>query len=140
MKKLIIINGPNLNLLGKREPEIYGKQTFNDFFEGLKSQFNNIELSYYQSNIEGEIINKLHEVGFSYDGIILNAGAYTHTSVGIGDAISGIQTPVIEVHISNTYSREEFRHKSYIAPNAKGIIIGFGLKSYALAIESFMSR
>ena len=140
MKKFIIINGPNLNLLGKREPEIYGNQTFNDFFEGLKSQFKNIELSYYQSNIEGEIINKLHEVGFSYDGIILNAGAYTHTSVGIGDAVSGIQTPVIEVHISNTYNREEFRHKSYIAPNAKGIIIGFGLQSYVLAIESFMSR
>lgn len=140
MKKLIIINGPNLNLLGKREPEIYGNQTFNDIFEGLKSQFKNIELSYYQSNIEGEIINKLHEVGFSYDGIILNAGAYTHTSVGIGDAVSGIQTPVIEVHISNTYNREEFRHKSYIAPNAKGIIIGFGLQSYVLAIESFMNR
>lgn len=140
MKKFIIINGPNLNLLGKREPEIYGNQTFNDFFDGLKSQFKNIELSYYQSNIEGEIINKLHEVGFSYDGIILNAGAYTHTSVGIGDAVSGIQSPVIEVHISNTYNREEFRHKSYIALNAKGIIIGFGLQSYELAIESFMSR
>ena len=138
MKKFIIINGPNLNLLGKREPEIYGNQTFNDFFEGLKSQFKNIELSYYQSNIEGEIINKLHEVGFSYDGIILNAGAYTHTSIGIGDAVSGIQTPVIEVHISNTYNREEFRHKSYIAPNAKGIIIGFGLQSYELAIKSFL--
>ncbi|RZN81016.1 MAG: type II 3-dehydroquinate dehydratase [Winogradskyella sp.] len=138
MKKLIIINGPNLNLLGKREPEIYGSQTFQDYFESLKTELKDIELEYYQSNVEGELINKLHDVGFSYDGIILNAGAYTHTSVSIGDAIAGIKTPVVEVHISNTYSREEFRHHSYIAPNAKGIIIGFGLKSYELAINSFL--
>ncbi|MCA0153846.1 type II 3-dehydroquinate dehydratase [Winogradskyella vincentii] len=137
MKKLIIINGPNLNLLGKREPEIYGSQTFEDYFENLESKYNDISLEYYQSNIEGELIDKLQEVGFSYDGIILNAAAYTHTSVGIGDAIKGIETPVVEVHISNTFSREEFRHQSYISPNAKGVILGFGLKSYDLAIESF---
>ncbi|ARV08743.1 type II 3-dehydroquinate dehydratase [Winogradskyella sp. PC-19] len=138
MKKIIIINGPNLNLLGKREPEVYGKQTFLDYFDTLKSEFQNIELEYYQTNIEGELIDKLHEVGFSYDGIVLNAGAYTHTSVGVGDAVAGIETSVVEVHISNTYSREEFRHQSYIAPNAKGIIIGFGLKSYELGINSFL--
>ena len=138
MKKIIIINGPNLNLLGKREPEIYGTQTFKDYFNLLKIQNSNIDLEYYQSNIEGELIDKLHEVGFSYDGIILNAGAYTHTSVGIGDAVVGIETPVVEVHISNTYSREEFRHKSFIAPNAKGIVIGFGLLSYELALKSFI--
>ncbi|WP_375234967.1 type II 3-dehydroquinate dehydratase [Winogradskyella sp.] len=138
MKKIIIINGPNLNLLGKREPEVYGKQTFLDYFDTLKSEFQNIELEYYQTNIEGELIDKLHEVGFSFDGIVLNAGAYTHTSVGVGDAVAGIETSVVEVHISNTYSREEFRHQSYIAPNAKGIIIGFGLKSYELGINSFL--
>ncbi len=138
MKKLIIINGPNLNLLGKREPELYGKQTFVDYFKTLKDSFSDLSLEYFQSNIEGELIDKLHEVGFSYDGIILNAGAYTHTSVGIGDAVSGINTPVVEVHISNTYSREEFRHNSYIAANAKGIVIGFGLQSYNLAIQSFL--
>ncbi|SHH49704.1 type II 3-dehydroquinate dehydratase [Winogradskyella jejuensis] len=138
MKKLIIINGPNLNLLGKREPEIYGSQTFEDYMEDLKQKFPDVQLDYYQSNVEGELINKLHDVGFSYDGIILNAGAYTHTSVGIGDAVAGIETPVIEVHISNTYSREEFRHKSYLAPNAKGIIIGFGIKSYELAVRSLI--
>ncbi|RCT54537.1 type II 3-dehydroquinate dehydratase [Winogradskyella sp. KYW1333] len=137
MKKLIIINGPNLNLLGKREPEIYGSQTFEDYFKNLKSKYNNFKLEYYQSNIEGELIDKLQEVGFNYDGIILNAAAYTHTSVGIGDAIKGIETPVVEVHISNTFSREEYRHHSYISPNAKGVILGFGLKSYDLAIESF---
>lgn len=136
--KLIIINGPNLNLLGKREPEIYGSQTFEDYFEILKNKFSIIELEYYQSNIEGELINKLHEVGFSYDGIILNAAAYTHTSVGIGDAIKGIETPVIELHISNVHAREEFRHHSYIAPNAKGVLFGFGLKGYELAIQSFL--
>ena len=137
MKKLIIINGPNLNLLGKREPEIYGSQTFEGYFENLKSKYNNFKLEYYQSNIEGELIDKLQEVGFNYDGIILNAAAYTHTSVGIGDAIKGIETPVVEVHISNTFSREEYRHHSYISSNAKGVILGFGLKSYDLAIESF---
>ncbi|MDA8768587.1 type II 3-dehydroquinate dehydratase [Winogradskyella sp.] len=138
MKKIIIINGPNLNLLGKREPEIYGSQTFQDYFDNLKSEFQNIELEYYQTNVEGELIDKLHEVGFFYDGVVLNAGAYTHTSVGIGDAVAGIETPVIEVHISNTYSREEFRHKSFIAANAKGIVIGFGLLSYELALKSFI--
>ncbi|NRD20325.1 type II 3-dehydroquinate dehydratase [Winogradskyella eckloniae] len=137
MKKLIIINGPNLNLLGKREPEIYGHQTFEDYLEILKQKYANIELHYFQSNIEGELIGKLQDVGFSFDGIILNAAAYTHTSVGIGDAIKAISTPVVEVHISNTFSREDFRHQSYISPNAKGVILGFGMQSYDLAIESF---
>ncbi|MEZ0005708.1 3-dehydroquinate dehydratase-2 [Flavobacterium sp. 28YEA47A] len=135
--KIIIINGPNLNLLGKREPEIYGSQTFEDYFALLKAEFPTIELHYFQSNIEGEIIDKLHETGFTFDGIILNAAAYTHTSVGIGDAVKSIPTPVIEVHISNTFSRESFRHQSYISPNAKGIIIGFGLDSYKLALKAF---
>lgn len=138
MKKLIIINGPNLNLLGKREPEIYGSLTFEDYFKKLKEKYPNVSLEYYQSNVEGELINKLHEVGFSYDGVVLNAGAYTHTSIGIGDAIKGIETPVVEVHISNTFGREEFRHQSYISPNAKGVILGFGLQSYDLALESFL--
>ncbi|MDA8572325.1 type II 3-dehydroquinate dehydratase [Flavobacteriaceae bacterium] len=138
MKNIIIINGPNLNLLGKREPEIYGSQTFEAFFDELQTAFPQFKLHYFQSNIEGELIDKLHEVGFSYDGIILNAAAYTHTSVGIGDAIKGISSPVIEVHISNTYSREEFRHQSFISPNAKGVILGFGLKSYTLALQSFL--
>ena len=138
MKKIIIINGPNLNLLGKREPEIYGSESFEAYFKSLKEEFRSLELDYYQSNIEGELIDKLHEVGFSYDGIILNAAAYTHTSVGIGDAVKGISTPVIEVHISNTYSREEFRHQSFISPNANGVILGFGLKSYALALQTFL--
>lgn len=136
--KILILNGPNLNLLGKREPEIYGATTFEDYFKELQEKFPQIELSYYQSNIEGELINKLHEVGFSYDGVVFNAGAYTHTSVGLGDAIKGIETPVIEVHISNVHAREEFRQVSYIAPNAKGIIAGFGLKSYDLGIQSFI--
>ena len=138
MKRIIIINGPNLNLLGKREPEIYGSKSFEVYFKSLKENFPDLELDYYQSNIEGELIDKLHEVGFSYDGILLNAAAYTHTSVGIGDAVKGISTPVIEVHISNTYNREEFRHQSFISPNAKGVILGFGLKSYSLALQSFM--
>ena len=136
--KIIIINGPNLNLLGKREPEIYGSQTFEDYFGDLKVKFPQIELEYYQSNIEGELITKIQDVGFSYDGIVLNAGAYTHTSIGIGDAIKAINTPVVEVHISNTFSRESFRHQSYISPNAKGIIIGFGLRSYDLGLQSFL--
>ncbi len=136
--KIIIINGPNLNLLGKREPEIYGKQTFEDYFSVLKNKYPNIALDYFQSNIEGELISKIQEVGFSYDGIILNAAAYTHTSIGIGDAVKAISTAVIEVHISNTFSRETFRHQSYISANAKGVIIGFGLKSYDLALESFL--
>ena len=138
MKKIIIINGPNLNILGKREPEIYGSESFEAYFKSLKEEFPSLELDYYQSNIEGELIDKLHEVGFSYDGVILNAAAYTHTSVGIGDAVKGISTPVIEVHISNTYSREEFRHQSFISPNANGVILGFGLKSYALALQTFL--
>lgn len=136
--KIIIINGPNLNLLGKREPEVYGSKTFDDYFEELKSKYQNSTLEYFQSNIEGELIDKIQEVGFTYDGIILNAAAYTHTSIGIGDAVKAIATPVIEVHISNTFSREDFRHQSYISPNAKGIIIGFGLKSYELALQSFL--
>jgi 3-dehydroquinate dehydratase-2 len=136
--KICIVNGPNLNLLGKREPEIYGSLTFEEYFTGLEKKFPNVEFTYYQSNIEGELIGKIQEVGFSYDGIILNAGAYTHTSVGIGDAIKAITTPVIEVHISNTYARESFRHQSYISGNAKGVVLGFGLKSYDLAIQSFL--
>ena len=136
--KIIIINGPNLNLLGKRENDIYGNETFNEFFEALKEKYSNVGLSYFQSNIEGEIIDKLQEFGYNYDGIILNAAAYTHTSVGIADAVRAIKTPVVEVHISNTFSREEFRHKSYIAPHAKGVIVGFGLQSYELAVQSFL--
>lgn len=136
--KIIIINGPNLNLLGRREPAVYGNLTFEEFFKNLTKKYADVELSYYQSNVEGELINKLHEVGFKYDGIVLNAGAYTHTSVAIGDAVKGIDTPVVEVHISNVYSREDFRHTSYIAPNAAGVIAGFGLQSYELAMESFI--
>ena len=135
--KIIIINGPNLNLLGKREPEVYGSKSFTDYFKELKNKYTSISLEYFQSNIEGELIDKIQEVGFTYDGIILNAAAYTHTSVGIGDAVKAISTPVIEVHISNTFSRETFRHQSFISANAKGIIIGFGLKSYELALQSF---
>lgn len=136
--KILIINGPNLNLLGKREPEIYGNKTFEEYFNDLKNNFPTTQLEYFQSNVEGELINKLQEVGFSYEGIVLNAGAYTHTSIGIGDCIKAITTPVIEVHISNTFSRESFRHESYISPNAKGVIVGFGLQSYDLAIHSFL--
>ena len=137
--KVIIINGPNLNLLGKREPSVYGSETFEDFFKDLQNKFNEIELTYFQSNIEGEIINKIHETGFGFDGIILNAAAYTHSSVGIADAIKGVETPVVEVHISNVYQRETFRHTSYISPNAIGIIASFGLKSYELALLSFLN-
>lgn len=136
--KIVIINGPNLNLLGKRENDIYGNETFNDFFEKLQEKFSNVELKLYQSNIEGEIIDKIQEAGYKYDGIILNAAAYTHTSIGIADAVKAITTPVVEVHISNTFSREDFRHKSYISPNAKGVIVGFGLESYELALQSFV--
>ena len=137
--KLIIINGPNLNLLGQREPDIYGTTSFDNYFQQLKTTFHEIELSFFQSNIEGELIDKIQETGFSFDGIILNAAGYTHTSVAIGDAIKAIKTPVVEVHISNTHSREDFRRLSYISPNAKGIIAGFGLKSYELAILSFIN-
>ena len=136
--KIIIINGPNLNLLGKREPEIYGNQTFEVYFDELKTKFPQIKLDYFQSNIEGELISKIQEVGFSYDGIVLNAAAYTHSSIGIGDAVKAITTPVIEVHISNTFSRETFRHQSFISANAKGVILGFGIKSYDLALQSFI--
>ncbi|TJY34047.1 type II 3-dehydroquinate dehydratase [Pontimicrobium aquaticum] len=138
MKKLIIINGPNLNLLGKRETNIYGNLTFMEFFDTVKEKYPEVRLEHFQSNIEGELIDKLQEAGFSYDGIILNAAAYTHTSVGIGDAVKAIETPVVEVHISNTFAREEFRHQSYISPNAHGVILGFGLQSYELAIQSFL--
>lgn len=138
--RILIINGPNLNLLGKREPEVYGSNLFNDFFKDIEKEFSTIKLYYFQSNIEGEIIDKLHEVGFDFDGIILNAGAYTHTSIAIGDAVKAIKTPVVEVHISNVHSREDFRHLSYIAPNACGVILGFGLQSYKLAIQSFLKK
>ncbi|MFT4850080.1 MAG: 3-dehydroquinate dehydratase-2 [Sediminicola sp.] len=138
MKKLIIINGPNLNLLGKREPNIYGSLSFTEFLETVKEKYPKVQIDYYQSNIEGELIDKLQEVGFSYDGIILNAAAYTHTSIGIGDAVKAIEAPVIEVHISNTFSREKFRHQSFVSPNARGVILGFGLQSYELAIQSFL--
>lgn len=127
-----------MNLLGKREPEVYGTKTFEDYFQELRHRYPAMELSYFQSNIEGELIDKIQEVGFTYDGIILNAAAYTHTSVGIGDAVKAITTPVIEVHISNTFAREQFRHLSFISPNAQGIVIGFGLKSYELALQSFI--
>lgn len=136
--KLIIINGPNLNLLGVREKSVYGDISFERYFDELKRRYSKIGLYYYQSNIEGELINKLHEVGFEYDGIILNAGGYTHTSVSIADAIAAIKTVVVEVHISNVFAREEYRHKSLIAPKCKGSISGFGLDSYRLAIESFV--
>ncbi|MEG9328806.1 type II 3-dehydroquinate dehydratase [Salinimicrobium catena] len=136
--KLLIINGPNLNLLGKREPGTYGNQDFQSYYEELQEKFPAVELDHYQSNIEGEIIDKLQQAEGNYEGIILNAAAYTHTSVGIGDAVKAIATPVIEVHISNTAAREEFRHRSYIAPNARGVILGFGLQSYELAIQSFL--
>ena len=135
--KILILNGPNLNLLGKREPEIYGSDSFEDYLDSLIKKYSSIELEYFQSNHEGELIDKLHEVGFSYAGVVFNAGAYTHTSVGISDAISGITTPVVEVHISNVHKREEFRHKSFLSPVCKGVILGFGLRSYDLAIESF---
>ena len=134
--KICIINGPNLNLLGTREPTVYGNQTFEAYYETLKKQFPSVSFDYFQSNVEGELINRLHEVGFSSNAILLNAGAYTHTSVAIGDAIKGIESNVIEIHVSNTFAREDFRHTSYITPVAKGLIIGFGLDSYRLGVES----
>lgn len=140
MKKILIINGPNLNLLGKREPTIYGNSTFEDYLEQLREKYPQCEISYYQSNIEGELINKIHEVGFTYDGIILNAGAYTHTSIALHDAIKAVTTPVIEVHISNVHAREPFRHVSMISAACKGVVIGFGLESYRLALESFIGK
>lgn len=136
---LIIINGPNLNLLGKREPHIYGEDSFEDFLLHLQGMFPQVVIHYFQSNSEGEIIDKLHETGFSsYDGIILNAGGYTHTSVAIGDAIAGIETPVIEVHISNVFKREAFRHHSYLSAHCEGVIVGFGLRGYELAVQYFL--
>ena len=137
MKKIIIINGPNLNLLGKREPETYGNKSFNSYMKELVAEFPEIELTSFQSNVEGEIIDKIQETGFSLDGIVLNAGGYTHTSVSIADAIAAIKIPVIEVHISNVYAREEYRHHSLMAKNCKGVIAGFGLDSYKMAITSF---
>ncbi len=134
--KIQIINGPNLNLLGTREKDIYGEITFEEYLKLLHEHYGNIQIDYYQSNVEGEIINKLHETGFNYEGIILNAGGYTHTSVAIADAIKAIKSPVVEVHISNVYAREEYRHKSLIAPECIGSISGFGLDSYRLALES----
>lgn len=134
--KILIINGPNLNLLGVREPQIYGSKTFDSFFKELKEKFPDHELEYFQSNVEGELINKLHEAGFSADGIILNAGGYTHTSVSISDAVASISSPVIEVHISNPVSREEYRHVSLLAGKCRGSIAGFGMKSYELAVRS----
>lgn len=136
--KIAIINGPNLNLLGKREPEIYGNKTFEEYFKFLEDEFKNIELIYFQSNHEGALIDKIHEVGFHFNGIVLNAGAYTHTSIAIADAVSAIATPVVEVHLSNVFAREAFRHHSYISAVAKGTIGGFGLQSYKLAIQSLL--
>ena len=138
--KLIIINGPNLNLLGKREKEIYGTEKFDTFLEALKNEFPDADISYFQSNVEGEIINEIQKVGFEYDGIILNAGAYTHTSVAIRDAIAAISTSVIEVHLSNIYARESFRHESLIAPKCIGTITGFGMESYKLAVLYFIEK
>jgi len=136
--KLQIINGPNLNLLGVREQSIYGNSDFNTFLEDLQAKYSIVEIDYYQSNVEGELINKLHDVGFSYDGIILNAGGYTHTSIAIADAIAAINTPVVEVHVSNIYAREEYRHVSLTGKNCKGVLTGFGLDGYRLAVESFL--
>ncbi len=137
--KLLILNGPNLNLLGTREPEIYGRQTFEEYFETMQMEYPGVTLHYFQSNHEGILIDKLHEAGFTYNGIIINPGAYTHTSIALADAIAAIETPVVEVHISNIHSRELFRQKSYIAPNCVGSITGLGLKVYDLAVAYFIS-
>lgn len=139
MKKIIIINGPNLNLLGKREPDIYGEMTFEEFYEDIREVYSDeVALSYYQSNVEGELIGKIQEVGFSYHGIVLNAGGYTHTSVALRDAICAVKTPVVEVHISNIFAREEFRQHSLLSAVCRGVISGFGLESYVLALDSFL--
>ena len=138
--KIIIINGPNLNLLGKREPEIYGSDSFEDFFSRLKDKYPSVELEYFQSNIEGELVGKIQEKGFNYDGILINAGGYTHTSVAISDAIAAVTTPVMEVHISNIYKREEFRHKSIISKECIGMIAGLGLMGYDLGIQYFINK
>lgn len=139
MKKIIIINGPNLNLLGKREPEVYGKASFDDYFNELKNNFSRIDLSYFQSNHEGAIIDKIHEIGFDFDGIIINAGGLTHTSVALADALSSVTTPAMEVHISNIYAREEFRHKSFLSNRCVGMVCGLGLKGYEMALRYFVS-
>ncbi|MDC7997779.1 type II 3-dehydroquinate dehydratase [Gilvibacter sediminis] len=136
--KICIINGPNLNLLGKRETNVYGSLSFEEFLDELKAKYKDVVFDYYQSNVEGELITKIQQVGFTADGILLNAGAYTHTSVGIGDAVRAVETPVVEVHISNTFAREEFRHESFISAHAKGVVIGFGLQSYELGLQSFL--
>ncbi len=138
--KLIIINGPNLNLLGSREPSVYGKEFFFDYLEKLRAWFPDLIIDFFQSNLEGELINKIHETGFSYDGIILNAGGYTHTSVALADAIRAVHTPVVEVHISNIFAREDFRHRSLIGPYCAGCVSGFGLDSYRLAVQSFLKK
>lgn len=138
MKKIQIINGPNLNLLGKREPIVYGNRSFEDYLDTLRARYPECEIAYYQSNVEGELINKIHEVGFTYDGIILNAGAYTHTSIALHDAIKAVTTPVVEVHISNVHARESFRHVSMLSAACKGVILGFGLDSYRLAVASLL--
>ena len=140
MKKILILNGPNLNLLGKREPDVYGKVTFEEFYQDLVIRHHDVDLAYYQSNVEGELINKLHEVGFEYDGIIFNAGGYTHTSVAIADAVAAIKTPVVEVHISNVHAREEYRHQSLMAKNCVGVITGLGIQGYELALEYFLKH
>ena len=139
MKKIQIINGPNLNLLGKREPTVYGNTAFDGYLESLRAQYPQCKIEYYQSNVEGELINKIHEVGFDLDGIILNAGAYTHTSIALHDAIKAVTTPVVEVHISNVHARESFRHVSMISATCRGVVLGFGLDSYRLALESFLT-
>jgi 3-dehydroquinate dehydratase II len=138
--RILILNGPNLNLLGKREPEVYGHTSFEEFFQRLKDEFPQVSFEYFQSNVEGELINKLHECGFSHDGIVFNPGGYTHTSVAIGDAVAAITAPVVEVHISNVFAREEFRHVSFVAPHCKGSISGFGLDGYRLAVRSFSEK
>ncbi len=140
MMRIQIINGPNINLLGKREPSIYGSVSFEGYYHALKERYPEVEMAYFQSNVEGEMINKIHEVGFSYDGIILNAGAYTHTSIALQDAIRSVTAPVVEVHISNVHAREEFRHKSMIACACRGVICGFGLDSYRLALEALLAK
>ncbi|MDH4462226.1 MAG: type II 3-dehydroquinate dehydratase [Spirosomataceae bacterium] len=138
-KQIIIINGPNLNLLGKREPEIYGHQTFEQYFEVLKDKYEaSVELHYFQSNHEGALIDKIHEIGFSFDGIVLNAGGYTHTSIALADAISAVKSPTVEVHISNVHAREAYRHHSYLSSRCVGIMVGFGLRGYDFAIQSFL--
>jgi len=136
--KIAIINGPNLNLLGKREPDMYGSQSFEEYYQSLQKQYSQVQFSYFQSNVEGELINELHRVGFDYDGILFNPGGYTHTSVAIGDAIAAIKTPVIEIHISNVHAREDFRKISHVSAKCKGTISGLGMNGYRLGLEAFM--